>query len=182
MTQPNLFCRDPVSLSGYIPKFSHHGVLMEYRYEERKAFCGFGGYDDESPRIIKEHRIIVNGTKIVGRNEYYHGSVHAVVATIANEYIAGYKRAEIKPAAYMWLTENATDLSNSARYWDAMIRVTKIAVAKKQIEDLKNQVRIGEMLASVDAVGVLREETLSTDDRYLLAIEFGITPDEYYRG
>lgn len=182
MTQPNLFVRDPVSISGYTPKFSRREVLMNYKYEQREAHRGFGMYDDnEPPRIIKEHSIVVADTKIIGRSEYYHGSVHAIVADIANEYIEGYRRNATKPPAYTWLTTNAVDLSNSARYWEAMIRIDGINKAKREIEDLKNQIRIGEILASVDAVGVLGEKTIPHDDRYLLAVEFGITYDEYYK-
>lgn len=66
MTQPNLFCREPVSISGYVAKFSRRECLMNYKYEEREAFRGFGVYDDEPPQIIKEHSIVVADKKIVG--------------------------------------------------------------------------------------------------------------------
>lgn len=178
MEQSPLFCREPVSISGYTPKFSRREVLMNYRYEEREAFRGFGVWDEnEPPRITKEHSIVVLDTKITGHKEYYNGSNYAIVVAIANEYIEGYRKT--KPPAYVWLTENAVDLSNSVRYWKAMIRIDGINKAKREIEDLKNQIRIGEILASVDAVGVLREETIPHDDRYLLAVEFGMTPEEY---
>lgn len=179
--QANLFCRDPVSISGYTPKFSRSEVLMNYKFEMLEPGRGLGWYDDDEPRKIPCYSIEVSGTEIIGKQNHYSGSDHAIVAAIANEYIEGCKRTGTKPPAYTWLTFYAIDLSNSARYWEAMIRIDGIKAAKKKIDDLQNQVRIGEILASVDAVGVLGEKTLTTDERYLLATEFGITYDEYYR-
>lgn len=171
-----LFTRAPESISGYTPKFLKDEVLLGYELALIQPGRGLGYIDDGDSMPIAQHSIIVQGRKIIGKMSDYFGDEHSIVAAIANEFIASAKKDD---PAREWLIENALDLSNSNRYWQAMIRIKKIREAKAKVYELQEQIRLAEIMASVDAIGVNSERDLSVDERYLHAIEFGLTRDEW---
>lgn len=177
-TRLNLF-REPVTLDGYVPKFSREEVKLGYTYSKSEVY-GWNMYGDEDPCKEKEYhetwKIKVAGKEIFGTRNYYSGSVFEIVAEIANAYLEGAKyHPRIKEeAAYKWLVENASDLTNSNRYWAAVAHREDIQRVKDKIADLQEQVRIGEIWASVRAVQVHEERSYSHDERMLLAAEFGL--------
>lgn len=183
MESLDLFVRDPVTLDGFIPPFTREETLLQYSFRKYRPSYGFGAcYDDDErnpPREIEENSIVVDGKKCIGKMDYYRGSHIDIVSQLVNEILASPEPKFVDNTAWKWLKENEIPLKKSFRYWKAMDRVDSIKEYEMKIRDLQRQVRLGKILASVDAVQIHEGRVYDGLEYQRACREFGMTEKEY---
>ena len=180
MESLDLFVRDPVTLDGIIPPFTLNETLLGYEYRRYKPGRGLGCWEDDYDKIpdTEEWSITVDGKKCYGKMNYYKGSQFEIVAQIVNEILASPEPMFIDNTAWKWLKENEIPLRKSLRYWKAMERVNGIKEVEKKVKDLQQQLRIGKILASVDAVQIHEGRVYTVEECQRACREFGMTESE----
>ena len=180
----SLFVREPVSLEGFVPPFSKEETLLQYAYRKYRPGRGLGwmGDDDDTPpNEVEEFSIVVDGKKCFGKMNYYRGSPIDIVSQIVSEILAGPELTFGDNAARKWLKENEIPLKKSFRYWKAMERVNGIKEVEKKIQALQQQLQIGRILASVDAVQIHEGRVYDAQEFHRSCREFGMTESEIAR-
>lgn len=181
MESLDLFVRDPVTLEGIIPAFTRDEALLGYEYRRYKpGRFGLGASDDDYDNVpdTEEWSITVAGKKCYGKMNYYSGSPIEIVAQIANEILASPEPKFVDNTPWKWLKENEIPLKKSLRYWKAMERVNGIKEAEKKIAHMQREVRIGKILASVDAVQIHEDRVYNVTECQRACREFGMTESE----
>lgn len=176
----DLFVRDPVTLDGIVPPFTRDETLLQYAYRKYRPGRGLGwmGDDDTQPNEVEEFSIVVDGKKCFGKMNYYRGSPIDIVAQIVNEILASPEPKFVDNTAWKWLKENEIPLKKSFKYWKAMERVNGIKEVEKKIQALQQQLRIGRILASVDAVQIHEDRVYDALEFHRSCREFGMTESE----
>lgn len=180
MENLDLFVRPPVTLEGVVPPFTRDEALLGYSYRKYKPGRGLGCWEDDYDKIpeTEEWSITVDGKKCYGKMNYYKGSPFEIVAQIVQEILAMGEPKFVDNTAYKWLKENEIAVRKSLRYWHMMERVTGIKETENKIAHLQQQVRIGKILASVDAVQYLDGVVYDLTEKQRACREFGMTESE----
>lgn len=176
----DLFIREPVTLDGVIPPFTREETLLGYSYRRYKPARGFGVYDDYDPpaQDIEEYSITICGKKCIGKMSYYRGSNLDIVLLIVNEILAIPTPKAHDNTIYNWLKENLVPLKKSLRYWKAMERIEGIKNYETKIQQMQQQVRLGKILASVDALQIIEDQVYNDSEYRRACREFGMTETE----
>lgn len=183
MESLDLFVRDPVTLDGIIPPFTRDETLLQYSYRKYRPGRGLGCWDeyDTPAKEIEESAITVAGKRCVGKMDYYRGSPIDIVAQLVNEILMSPEPKFVDNTAWKWLKENEIPLKKSFQYWKAMERVNGIKEAEERLKALQYQIRIGKILASVDAVQIHEGRNYNVEERQRACREFGMTESEIKR-
>lgn len=183
MESLDLFVRPSVTIDGLVPAFTLEETLMGYSYRKYKpGRFGLGCYDDSEYSVpqpdIEESSIVVDGKKCVGKMNFYRGSNLEIAMQIANEILASPEPKFIDGTAWKWLKENEVALKKSFRYWKAMERVKGIKEAEAKAAALQQQIRLGKILASVDAIQLHEDRIYDALEYHRACREFGMTEVE----
>ena len=166
----HLFQRDPEDLGDYKPKFSREEVMLGYTVTKVQIGGGLGWMEDEVS-FVDRQSITVLGLTLEHDGHLYLPPFHVVVE-IVNHFLADNSNKTRHPEQWKWLTDNAHDLNLSRRYWETVDQFKRIDDLDAKIDALKKERRKARHVASMMAVEVKAERSLSKEEKRLLLAEF----------